>query len=47
MKLLIRGFGTVAGLIHAEYRQLYNRYFGTIERFPGDARQIGEQILDR
>jgi len=47
MKPLIRAIGTVAGLIHAEYRQLYNRYFGTIERFPGNAREICQQIVDK
>ena len=47
MKLLIRGFGALAGLLHAEYRQITNRYFGSIERFPGDARHIGQQIIDR
>jgi len=47
MKPLIRAIGTVAGLIHAEYRQLYNRYFGKIERFPGNAREICQQIVDR
>ncbi len=47
MKLLIRTFGAIAGLIHAEYRQLKNRYFGTIERFPGTAREICQQIVHR
>lgn len=47
MKPIIRAFGAVAGLIHAEYRQLYNRYFGKIERFPGNAREICQQIVDR
>ena len=47
MKLLIRAFGAVAGLIHAEYRQLYNRYFGKIERFSGNAEEICAQIVDR
>ena len=47
MKPIIRAIGAVAGLIHAEYRQIYNRYFGKIEQFPGDARQICEQIVKR
>lgn len=47
MKPLIRAFGAVAGLIHAEYRQLSNRYFGKIERFPGNAKEICQQIVDR
>jgi len=47
MKPIIRAIGAIAGLIHAEYRQLYNRYLGKIERFPGDAREICQQIIDR
>jgi len=47
MKPLIRAFGAVAGLLRAEYRQIYNRYFGTVERFEGDARTVGQQILAR
>lgn len=47
MKLLIRTIGRVAGTLRAEYRQLANRYFGTIERFEGDAGQICKQIVDR
>jgi hypothetical protein len=47
MKPLLRSTGTILGLIHAEYRQLHNRYFGKIERFEGDAKQICDQIIDR
>lgn len=47
MKPIIRAVGAVAGLVHAEYRQLYNRYFGKIERFPGNAREICEAIVKR
>lgn len=47
MKPIIRTFGSIFGIIHAEYRQLYNRYIADIERFDGNARQIGQQILDR
>lgn len=47
MKPFIRFVGTIAGLLHAEYRQIHNRYFGTIERFSGDAREICQQIVDR
>ena len=47
MKPLIRSAGTVFGLLHAEARQLYNRYFGKIERFEGNAKEICEQIIDR
>jgi len=47
MKPIIRATGTILGLIHAESRQLYNRYFGTIERFDGTAKEICHQIIDR
>lgn len=47
MKPLIRIVGNVLGLIHAEFRQLYNRYFGTIERFEGPAKEICHQIVDK
>ena len=47
MKPLIRAFGATFGILRAEYRQIVNRYFAGIERFPGDAREICQQILDR
>ncbi len=47
MKPLIRAFGASFGIVRALSRQLYNRYFAGIERFPGNAREIGQQILDR
>lgn len=47
MKPLIRTTGMVLGLARAEYRQLYNRYFGTIERFEGTAKEICHQIIER
>ena len=47
MERLIRRTGAVLGTGRALYRQIVNRYFGKIERFDGDARQIGEQILER
>lgn len=47
MKPLIRAFGALFGILRAEYRQIANRYFGSIERFPGDAREICQQIVDR
>lgn len=47
MKPVIRYFGVVIGSIRAEYRQLHNRYFGKIQRFDGNAKEICEQILDR
>ena len=47
MKPLIRAFGATFGILRAEYRQLFNRYIAPIERFPGDAREICQQIIDR
>lgn len=47
MKPLIRSVGTVLGLIRAEYRQLHNRYAGTIEHFGGSAKEICAQIRDK
>lgn len=46
-KLLIRRTGAVLGMMRAEYRQITNRYFGRIERFDGDAREVCEQIVGR
>ncbi len=47
MKALLRFFGIIFGTLRAEYRQIYNRYFGVIEQFPGDAREVSQQVLDR
>lgn len=47
MKPIIRGMGALFGMIHAEARQLNNRYFGTIERFDGNAKEICHQIIER
>lgn len=47
MKPLIRAFGAIFGILRAEYRQIVNRYFADIERFPGTAREICQQIVDR
>jgi hypothetical protein len=47
MGLIVRRVGGVLGTIRAEYRQLHNRYFGSIERFEGNAQQICNQIIDR
>lgn len=47
MKPLIRTVGVVLGTLRAEYRQLANRYFGTIERFEGGGEAICRQIVDR
>jgi hypothetical protein len=42
-----RTVGIIVGSIKAEWRQLHARYFGTIERFDGDAEQISNQIVER
>lgn len=47
MEPLIRKVGAILGTLRAEYRQLANRYFGTIERFDGNATQICEQVIDK
>ncbi len=47
MKALTRVLGRIFGTLRAEWQQLYNRYFGHIERFEGNAQQICQQILDR
>lgn len=47
MKPVLRGLGAIFGTLRAEYRELYNRYFGVIERFPGDAKAISQAVLDR
>lgn len=47
MERFNRQVGGILGTIRALYRQIINRYFGKIERFDGDAQQIGEQIIDR
>lgn len=44
---LVRRTGAILGTLRAEYRQITNRYFGTIERFDGDARAICTQIIGR
>lgn len=36
--------GRVLGTLRAEWRQLYNRYFGTIRRFEGNAEEICRQV---
>ncbi len=46
MRHFFRLIGIVFGTLRAEYRQLANRYFGKIERFDGDAREICRQIVD-
>lgn len=47
MKQFFKVAGVVFGTLRAEYRQIRNRYFGTVERFPGDARAICSQILSQ
>ena len=47
MEIYTRRAGAIIGTLRAEYRQITNRYFGKIERFEGDAREICEQIVDK
>lgn len=47
MKPFLRSTGTILGLVRAEYRQLHNRYHGSIERFDGSAKEICDQILNK
>ena len=35
------------GALRAEWRQLSGRYFGTIQRFDGNAKEICEQVVER
>ena len=46
MEKLTRRVGAIFGTLHAEYRQIMNRYFGKEHYFEGDARKICEQIID-
>ena len=45
MEDLNRRLGGVAGVLHAEYRQIVNRYFDKMTFFSGDAREICSQIV--
>lgn len=47
MEHFFRVVGKVVGGLRAELRQLYNRYFGKIERFEGDASLICMQVTDK
>lgn len=47
MKPFFRTIGVIFGTLRAEYRQLANRYFGKIEHFDGNAREVCQQTLDR
>lgn len=44
---VVRIVGRIFGTLRAEWRQLSNRYFGRIEKFPGNAREVCQQILER
>lgn len=46
MTAIKRTIGKVSGELRAEWRQLSNRYFGSIRRFDGNAKEICEQIVD-
>lgn len=39
--------GPIFGILRAEYRQIANRYFKKVERFQGDATEVGQQIIER
>ncbi|HUO61972.1 MAG TPA: hypothetical protein VMT96_00785 [Candidatus Bathyarchaeia archaeon] len=48
MEKVIRRFGGIAGTLHAEVRQILNRYFPSTDfYFEGDANKICEQIVDQ
>lgn len=47
LQYIYRTSGRILGTLRAEWRQLHGRYFGTIERFDGNAEQICEQIVTR
>lgn len=42
----VRTTGRIVGMVKAEWRQLYGRYFGTIRRFEGNAEEICAQITE-
>lgn len=46
MKYLFRLIGRIFGTLRAEYRQITNRYFGSIRRFDGNAKEICAQIVE-
>lgn len=43
----VRVTGRILGTLRAEWRELHGRYFGTIERFDGNAQEICEQVVAR
>ncbi len=47
MQPFYRTTGRIFGLLRAEWRQLFNRYFGKIKRFNGNAEEICEQIVQK
>ena len=47
MQYFFRTLGRILGTIRAEYRQLANRYFGKVQRFDGDARQICYAVVNQ
>ncbi len=47
LEYVIRFIGRVIGTLRAEKRQLVNRYFGTNERFDGNALEICAHVVDR
>lgn len=46
MEKITRRIGGILGTVHAEVRQILNRYFPTTEYFEGDAQKICEQIVE-
>ncbi len=47
MKPFFRLVGIVFGTLRAEFRQLANRYFGHVQHFDGDAKEVCQQVVDR
>jgi hypothetical protein len=47
MKPIVRRVGGILGTLRAEYRQLHNRYYGTIEHIDGSAQEVCATIVDR
>lgn len=46
-ELFFRRVGAILGVLRAEYRQIYNRYFGKTTRFDGNATEIAEQVAEK
>ena len=47
MKRLRRSLSALIGQVRTLFRQIYNRYFGKIERFEGTPKEICAQIVDK